>query len=117
MLTNAQELIWQAPALAVWPGLLIFATVIAFNFSATVCRMRWTRGRASREPGGAAGRLVSALPEPRRLLAAGGVIASPGQRCDQRRWLGRAGSRSQNAASTFSAFLCYGQCSNTIDSS
>jgi len=32
MLTNAQELIWTAPALAVWPGLLIFATVIAFNF-------------------------------------------------------------------------------------
>jgi peptide/nickel transport system permease protein len=32
MLTNAQELIWQAPALAVWPGLLIFVTVIAFNF-------------------------------------------------------------------------------------
>ncbi len=32
MLTNAQELIWDAPALAVYPGLLIFATVIAFNF-------------------------------------------------------------------------------------
>jgi peptide/nickel transport system permease protein len=32
MLTNAQELIWQAPMLAVWPGLLIFVTVIAFNF-------------------------------------------------------------------------------------
>ncbi|MEM9442463.1 MAG: ABC transporter permease [Pseudomonadota bacterium] len=32
MLTNAQELIWQAPALAIWPGLLIFITVIAFNF-------------------------------------------------------------------------------------
>ena len=32
MLTNAQELIWSAPALAVWPGLLIFVTVIAFNF-------------------------------------------------------------------------------------
>jgi peptide/nickel transport system permease protein len=32
MLTNAQELIWQAPALAIYPGLLIFATVIAFNF-------------------------------------------------------------------------------------
>jgi peptide/nickel transport system permease protein len=31
MLTNAQELIWSAPALAVWPGLLIFVTVIAFN--------------------------------------------------------------------------------------
>ena len=32
MLTNAQELIWSAPALAVYPGLLIFITVIAFNF-------------------------------------------------------------------------------------
>lgn len=32
MLTNAQELIWSAPQLAVWPGLLIFITVIAFNF-------------------------------------------------------------------------------------
>jgi len=32
MLTNAQDLVWQAPELAVWPGLLIFATVIAFNF-------------------------------------------------------------------------------------
>ncbi len=32
MLTGAQELIWSAPALAVWPGLLIFVTVIAFNF-------------------------------------------------------------------------------------
>jgi len=32
MLTNAQELIWSAPALAVWPGLAIFVTVIAFNF-------------------------------------------------------------------------------------
>ncbi len=32
MLTNAQELIWEAPALAVLPGLMIFATVISFNF-------------------------------------------------------------------------------------
>ena len=32
MLTNAQELIWSAPALAIYPGLLIFVTVIAFNF-------------------------------------------------------------------------------------
>ncbi|MBN4083192.1 ABC transporter permease [bacterium AH-315-B06] len=32
MLTNAQDLVWQAPELAIWPGLLIFATVIAFNF-------------------------------------------------------------------------------------
>ena len=32
MLTGAQELIWTAPGLAVWPGLLIFVTVIAFNF-------------------------------------------------------------------------------------
>jgi peptide/nickel transport system permease protein len=32
MLTNAQELIWEAPRLAVWPGLLIFLAVMAFNF-------------------------------------------------------------------------------------
>ena len=32
MLTNAQDFIWTAPALAIWPGLMIFATVIAFNF-------------------------------------------------------------------------------------
>ncbi len=32
MLTGAQELIWDSPALALYPGLLIFATVIAFNF-------------------------------------------------------------------------------------
>lgn len=32
MLTNAQELIWDAPVLAIYPGLLIFVTVIAFNF-------------------------------------------------------------------------------------
>lgn len=32
MLTGAQETIWEAPGLAVYPGLLIFVTVIAFNF-------------------------------------------------------------------------------------
>ncbi len=32
MLTNAQELIWQSPILAIYPGLLIFTTVMAFNF-------------------------------------------------------------------------------------
>lgn len=32
MLTGAQELIWQAPGLALWPGLLIFVTVMSFNF-------------------------------------------------------------------------------------
>ena len=32
MLTTAQDLIWSAPQLAIWPGLLIFVTVIAFNF-------------------------------------------------------------------------------------
>lgn len=32
MLNNAQELIYDAPALAFYPGLLIFLTVIAFNF-------------------------------------------------------------------------------------
>lgn len=32
MLTNAQELATRAPALAVWPGAVIFVTVLAFNF-------------------------------------------------------------------------------------
>lgn len=32
LLTNAQELIWQAPALVIYPGLTIFVTVISFNF-------------------------------------------------------------------------------------
>jgi peptide/nickel transport system permease protein len=32
MLTNAQELIWEAPELAFYPGMAIFVTVIAFNF-------------------------------------------------------------------------------------
>jgi len=32
MLTNAQELIWSTPELAIYPGLLIFLTVMAFNF-------------------------------------------------------------------------------------
>ena len=32
MLTNAQDLMWSAPQLAVWPGAFIFVTVIAFNF-------------------------------------------------------------------------------------
>ena len=32
MLTNALDLIWDAPHLVVLPGLLIFVTVIAFNF-------------------------------------------------------------------------------------
>ncbi|MEM7172642.1 MAG: ABC transporter permease [Pseudomonadota bacterium] len=32
MLTNALELIWDAPALVYYPGALIFITVIAFNF-------------------------------------------------------------------------------------
>jgi len=31
MLTGAQELLFQAPWLALWPGLLIFVAVLAFN--------------------------------------------------------------------------------------
>lgn len=31
-LTNAQELVWTAPSLAIFPGLLIFLTVMAANF-------------------------------------------------------------------------------------
>ena len=32
LLTNAQQMIWEAPLQAVYPGVLIFATVIALNF-------------------------------------------------------------------------------------
>ena len=32
MLTGAQDFIWNVPLLALWPGLLIFLAVIAFNF-------------------------------------------------------------------------------------
>ncbi|NQV84113.1 MAG: ABC transporter permease [Rhodospirillales bacterium] len=32
LLTNAQELIWDTPELAFYPGMMIFFTVIAFNF-------------------------------------------------------------------------------------
>ena len=32
LLTNAQEMIWESPLQAFYPGVLIFATVIAFNF-------------------------------------------------------------------------------------
>ncbi len=32
MLNNAQELIYESPALAFYPGVLIFLTVVAFNF-------------------------------------------------------------------------------------
>ena len=31
LLTNAQELVWTAPSLAIWPGLLILVTVVALN--------------------------------------------------------------------------------------
>jgi peptide/nickel transport system permease protein len=31
LLTNAQELVWSAPALAIYPGLLILITVVALN--------------------------------------------------------------------------------------
>jgi len=31
MMTGAQDLVWNAPALAVWPGLMIFLTVVACN--------------------------------------------------------------------------------------
>jgi peptide/nickel transport system permease protein len=32
MLSNAQELVWSAPRLAILPGLMIFLTVLSCNF-------------------------------------------------------------------------------------
>jgi peptide/nickel transport system permease protein len=47
MLTNAQELIWTAPHLALWPGLLILATVASCNILADALADRFSpRGGA-----------------------------------------------------------------------
>jgi len=40
MLTGAQELIWEDARLAVWPGLLIFATVVSVNLLGDALRDR-----------------------------------------------------------------------------
>jgi peptide/nickel transport system permease protein len=45
MLTNAQELIWTAPTLALWPGVLILGTVAACNLLADVAARRMRPGR------------------------------------------------------------------------
>ncbi len=41
MLTNAQERLFDAPLLALWPGLLIFATVLAFNLAGDGLQDAW----------------------------------------------------------------------------
>jgi peptide/nickel transport system permease protein len=43
MLTNAQETIWQAPWLALWPGLAILITVSAINLLADALQTRLAR--------------------------------------------------------------------------
>jgi peptide/nickel transport system permease protein len=48
MANNAQELVTQAPALAIYPGLLIFVTVIAVNFWATACSTPSIRDRTTK---------------------------------------------------------------------
>ncbi|MDF1794375.1 MAG: ABC transporter permease [Thalassobaculaceae bacterium] len=40
MLTGAQELIWEAPRLAIWPGMLIFVTVVSVNLLGDALRDR-----------------------------------------------------------------------------
>lgn len=40
MLTGAQELIWETPWLAIWPGVLIFATVVSVNLLGDALRDR-----------------------------------------------------------------------------
>ncbi len=59
MLTGAQELIWEAPRLAIWPGVLIFATVVSVNLlgdalrdrlDPRTARRRTTRPAAARQP-------------------------------------------------------------------
>jgi peptide/nickel transport system permease protein len=48
MLTNAQELIWTAPHLALWPGLLILATVASCNILADALADRFSPRRGAR---------------------------------------------------------------------
>lgn len=48
MLTGAQELIWEAPRLAVWPGALIFATVVSVNLLGDALRDRFDPRTARR---------------------------------------------------------------------
>lgn len=45
MLTNAQELVWQAPLQALWPGLAIFLTVVAFNLLGDALQTALRAGR------------------------------------------------------------------------
>lgn len=49
MLTGAQELIWQAPMLAVYPGLAIFITVVSVNFVGDALQDALTTRSAERE--------------------------------------------------------------------
>jgi ABC-type dipeptide/oligopeptide/nickel transport system permease subunit len=32
MLSSAQNFMWNAPHLVIWPGLMIFLTILSFNF-------------------------------------------------------------------------------------
>jgi peptide/nickel transport system permease protein len=41
MLSNAQELIATAPLLAIYPGLMIFLTVIACNLFGDALQRQW----------------------------------------------------------------------------
>ncbi|MEK0081997.1 ABC transporter permease [Benzoatithermus flavus] len=45
MLTGAQALVFEAPRLALWPGLLIFTTVLAFNLLGDGLQTMLARGR------------------------------------------------------------------------
>lgn len=49
MLTGAQELIWQSPMLAVYPGLAIFITVVSVNFVGDALQDALTTRSAERE--------------------------------------------------------------------
>ncbi|MEQ8817063.1 MAG: ABC transporter permease [Thalassobaculum sp.] len=53
MLTGAQELIWESPRLAVWPGMLIFATVVSVNLLGDALRDALDPRSRRRSAGGA----------------------------------------------------------------
>src|SRR5205807_6620102 len=78
MLQNAQDFILTAPRLAFYPGLMIFLTVLCFNFLGTASGTPWTRGSSSRPT---PGRVRVRVMVPGRVTVAGappaGGIRSP----------------------------------------
>ncbi len=65
MLSNAQELISSAPLLAIYPGAMIFLTVIAGNLLGDALQQRFDRRAAVRDWGSSKGPAAQTMPRSR----------------------------------------------------